>query len=73
MFYFSQVLVNIHSIHMDPDVWRNPEKFDPERFLDSEGSVQNKEKVISFSLGEKQQLLLSKYNFNFIGFNYRDR
>ncbi|XP_036407749.1 steroid 17-alpha-hydroxylase/17,20 lyase [Megalops cyprinoides] len=33
----TRVLVNMWSIHHDPQQWEEPEKFKPERFLDSEG------------------------------------
>ncbi|XP_035664823.1 cytochrome P450 2D6-like [Branchiostoma floridae] len=38
----TQVLVNLHSLHMDPVYWPDPDRFDPERFLDAEGNVVNK-------------------------------
>jgi len=47
------VLVNMHSVHMDPDVWTKPEEFKPERFLNDEGVIINKENVIPFSLGKR--------------------
>jgi len=46
-----QVIVNLHSAHMDPDDWENPEQFRPERFLDESGSVIGRDLVIPFSLG----------------------
>jgi len=36
---------------MDPTVWKDPHTFNPQRFLDADGSVANKEMVISFSMG----------------------
>ncbi|GLJ37629.1 hypothetical protein SUGI_0764380 [Cryptomeria japonica] len=29
----SRVLFNLHSVNNDPEVWKEPEKFRPERFL----------------------------------------
>ena len=46
-----QVLVNLHSAHMDPDDWQQPQQFRPERFLDQSGNVVDTDKVIVFSLG----------------------
>jgi len=43
--------VNLHSAHMDPSVWPEPEKFRPERFLNEEGEVVNRENLIIFSMG----------------------
>lgn len=50
-FYLKQVMANLYSAHMDPAVWEDPHKFNPERFLDAHGNVTNKEAVISFSMG----------------------
>ncbi|XP_035661721.1 cytochrome P450 2J1-like [Branchiostoma floridae] len=38
------VLTNLHSLHMDPAYWPDPDRFDPERFLDAEGKVISKPK-----------------------------
>ena len=46
-----QVFVNLHSAHMDPDDWQQPQQFRPERFLDESGNVVGKDRVITFSLG----------------------
>ena len=46
-----QVFVNLHSAHMDPNDWENPDQFRPERFLDEAGSVIGRDRVIAFSLG----------------------
>jgi cytochrome P450 len=37
---------------MDPTVWKDPDVFRPERFLDDEGNVILKDKVIPFSIGK---------------------
>ena len=46
-----QILVNLWSAHMDPNVWEQPEKFQPERFLNDKGEVINRDRMIGFSLG----------------------
>jgi len=47
-----QVIVNLHSAHMDPDDWQQPQHFLPERFLDESGNVIDRDRVIPFSLGK---------------------
>jgi cytochrome P450 len=37
---------------MDPTVWSDPSEFRPERFLDENGRLIGKEKIIPFSVGE---------------------
>ena len=46
------MLVNLYSVHMDPELWSDPDVFRPERFLDDEGRIVKKNFVIPFSLGE---------------------
>jgi len=43
--------VNLYSAHMDPKEWDEPHSFKPDRFLNDQGQVIGKERVISFSLG----------------------
>jgi len=43
--------VNLHSAHMDPDDWQQPQQFRPERFLDESGNVVDKDRIMPFSLG----------------------
>ncbi|XP_078592882.1 cytochrome P450 2J2-like [Branchiostoma floridae x Branchiostoma japonicum] len=50
----TQVLPNLHSLHMDPAYWPDPDRFDPERFLDAEGNIINKpESFMPFSGGRR--------------------
>ncbi|XP_066289714.1 cytochrome P450 2U1-like [Branchiostoma lanceolatum] len=50
----TQVIMNLYSIHMDPAYWPDPERFDPERFLDAEGNVINKpESYLPFGGGRR--------------------
>ncbi len=45
------VMANIWAVHHDPDVWKNPEEFRPERFLDENGFLVRREELIPFSIG----------------------
>jgi len=56
-----QVIVNLHSAHMDPDDWQQPQQFRPERFLDESGSVVGRDRVIPFSLGTVCRQMLHTY------------
>ncbi|CAH1790746.1 unnamed protein product, partial [Owenia fusiformis] len=47
----STILIpNLYAVHHDPNTWPNPEKFDPSRFIDEEGKLQNHDKIIPFSM-----------------------
>jgi len=59
-------MVNLHSAHMDPDDWHQPQQFRPERFLDESGNVIDKDRIIPFSLGIRS-LLLTFYGEIFFG------
>lgn len=65
------VLVNLYSIYMDEDVWGDPGRFRPERFLGGEGEVDKGlvEQVSTFSLGRRRctgELLACKELFLFV-------
>ena len=45
------MVANLYSVHFDPKLWDNPHKFDPNRFLDAEGKVHRKDKIVPFSIG----------------------
>ncbi|XP_035684223.1 cytochrome P450 2U1-like [Branchiostoma floridae] len=50
----TQIILNLHSVHMDPAFWPDPDRFDPDRFLDAEGNFINKpESFIPFSAGRR--------------------
>ena len=51
------VIPNIWGIHHDPAIWKDPEEFQPERFLDDQGCLKRWEEFIPFSLGKKCDLL----------------
>lgn len=48
----THILSNLYGIHMDPEIWENPEKFDPTRFLTSEGKLHKSDNFMPFSVGE---------------------
>ena len=52
----SQVLPNLWAVHNDPDLWKEPEEFIPERHLDSNGNFVKSNYVIPFSLGPRHSL-----------------
>ena len=45
---------NLYSVHMDKNLFANPENFDPGHFLSSRGQVINTEYVIPFSDGRSK-------------------
>ena len=48
----SIVLMNLTSVAMDPEIFPEPEKFLPGRFLDSNGKFSYQKKIFPFSLGK---------------------
>nr|AJQ25352.1 cytochrome P450 family 17 polypeptide 2 [Anguilla japonica] len=49
----TRVLVNMWSIHHDPQQWEEPERFMPERFLDSEGNRFSPPYFLPFGAGPR--------------------
>ncbi|XP_035516398.1 cytochrome P450 2U1 [Morone saxatilis] len=47
------VLPNLWSVHRDPTVWDDPDRFNPARFLDDEGKLLRKECFIPFGIGRR--------------------
>lgn len=48
----TQLLVNAWAVHSDPDVWKEPDRFEPDRFLESE-QEKGGFKFIAFGLGRR--------------------
>lgn len=55
------VFPNIWAVHNDPRYWENPNAFNPERFLNEEGTelLPKSDHLMPFSIGE--QLVLITY------------
>ena len=46
-------MANLTACHRDPKYWKNPDKFFPEHFLDSEGKfTEEKEGFVPFGYGK---------------------
>ncbi|XP_002739929.1 cytochrome P450 2U1-like [Saccoglossus kowalevskii] len=52
----TMVLGSLWSVHMDEKMWPSPREFKPERFLDANGEVVNRERVIPYGLGSRDCL-----------------
>lgn len=57
----THILPNLYSINMDPNLWDEPEKFEPKRFLKN-GKVFKPDHFIPFSVGKSSLQLI--YNRN---------
>ncbi|KAK9879857.1 hypothetical protein WA026_008361 [Henosepilachna vigintioctopunctata] len=49
----AQVIPLLHAVHMDPNLWDEPEKFKPSRFVNSEGKVVKPEYFLPFGVGRR--------------------
>ncbi|XP_078676264.1 cytochrome P450 2D20-like [Branchiostoma floridae x Branchiostoma belcheri] len=49
----TRVEVNLWSVLYDPQLWPEPNKFDPTRFLDDSGKFSRREEMITFSMGRR--------------------
>lgn len=52
----TQVVPLLHAVHMDPELWEEPEKFNPSRFINAEGKVQKPEYFLPFGVGRRMCL-----------------
>nr|ARN17925.1 cytochrome P450-2 [Cephus cinctus] len=52
----AQVVPLLHAVHMDPELWTEPEAFRPSRFLSSEGQVTKPEYFMPFGVGRRMCL-----------------
>ena len=51
-----QISTNLWAVHNDPKLWKDPQKFRPERFIDEKGNFIPSNYVISFGVGPRQCL-----------------
>lgn len=49
----AQVVPLLHAVHMDPNLWDEPEKFNPSRFVNTEGKVTKPEYFLPFGVGRR--------------------
>jgi hypothetical protein len=49
----TQIVPLLHAVHMDPNLWDEPEKFKPTRFLNAEGKVTKPEYFLPFGVGKR--------------------
>ncbi|XP_015118416.1 cytochrome P450 18a1 [Diachasma alloeum] len=52
----AQVVPLLHAVHMDPELWAEPEEFRPTRFLSTEGKVTRPEYFMPFGVGRRMCL-----------------
>ncbi|XP_060581281.1 cytochrome P450 2B4-like isoform X3 [Ruditapes philippinarum] len=49
----TMIIPSLYSVHMDTKYFSNPEKFDPDRFLDGHGNLLKNEALLPFSTGPR--------------------
>lgn len=52
----SQVIPLINCVHMDPNLWDEPNKFNPSRFIDATGKIRRPEYFMPFGVGRRMCL-----------------
>ena len=52
----THVIPLLHGVHMDPDLWEQPESFRPERFLTEEGKLHKPAHFMPFAAGQRMCL-----------------
>lgn len=48
------LIPNLRFIHMNPEIWGDPQSFRPERFLTEDGTFKGHESLIPFSVGKRK-------------------
>ncbi|XP_046394627.1 methyl farnesoate epoxidase-like [Ischnura elegans] len=49
----ARILLNLYGLHHDPKVWKSPEVFNPERFLQKNGEQVPREALMPFGAGKR--------------------
>ncbi|OQV12854.1 Cytochrome P450 2J5 [Hypsibius exemplaris] len=49
----TNITINLYGVHRDPRHWKNPDKFDPTRFLDEDNKILRPEGFVPFSVGKR--------------------
>lgn len=52
----SQVVPLINCVHMDPELWEEPKKFNPSRFFDENGKIHKPQYFMPFGVGRRMCL-----------------
>ncbi len=52
----ANIMPSIYHVLRDPSYFKNPDVFNPERFINSEGKFINNERVIAFGVGKRSCL-----------------
>ena len=52
----THVIPLLHGVHMDPEVWEEPEVFKPERFLTEDGKLHKPKHFMPFGAGQRMCL-----------------
>ena len=50
------IFTNLYAVHMNPEIFPEPKKFKPERYLDDEGKAVRPETLAPFGLGRCKSL-----------------
>lgn len=56
----SPIVINLTSIHQDPDLYPHPDKFKPERFLDDAGKLVRPKHFLPFSIGKHVRVTITR-------------
>ncbi|OQV12855.1 Cytochrome P450 2J5 [Hypsibius exemplaris] len=49
----TSIMINLYGVNRDPRYWKNPEQFDPTRFLDENNKIIKPEGFVPFSVGKR--------------------
>ncbi len=63
--------LSLYSVLKGEQYWKDPEVFNPERFLDTSGNVQVPEAFIPFGVGELAQMSVRVKNWSDLKFSCR--